>query len=341
MFKLDYHTWIRFGVWMAIGFVLYFGYGMWNSSEEYVRQGKIPPGGTAPLPVTAQNADEEPKPINGNAMRLRAIPITSLDDDGEFVKERAVPIPPEEVKVNPFPDELINVTSDALVGNSSPGNSEMNQAVLATHLAAVKVFEDSRKMREIQAHRAFIIETHQRAEQVFLKLRADKETERLMMQEQMAQMAQQARQLHEQLDKLFKEMEKEDPERSAAPPVARVRSMRLKPPGPMNAVMQELMSKATTIDADDEEANNLPAIIEPPATPPTASKTSKTTSEEQSSSALMLDELKKAFSQKNSKTPSENGDDDSTPQVQEDANISPRFVQALSAETAGKDAVNE
>ncbi|KAL4220803.1 hypothetical protein ACF0H5_019071 [Mactra antiquata] len=33
MMKLGYLTWIRLGIWMAVGFVLYFAYGMWNSVE--------------------------------------------------------------------------------------------------------------------------------------------------------------------------------------------------------------------------------------------------------------------------------------------------------------------
>nr|XP_045612293.1 high affinity cationic amino acid transporter 1-like isoform X2 [Procambarus clarkii] len=34
MANLPVDTWIRFGIWMAIGFLIYFGYGLWNSSEE-------------------------------------------------------------------------------------------------------------------------------------------------------------------------------------------------------------------------------------------------------------------------------------------------------------------
>jgi hypothetical protein len=46
-------SWIIIEICVArpvVGFALYFCYGMWNSSEEYVRKGKVPPGGTIPLP---------------------------------------------------------------------------------------------------------------------------------------------------------------------------------------------------------------------------------------------------------------------------------------------------
>ena len=43
MMKLSAVTWIRFAIWMLIGFVIYGFYGWQNSSEEYRQHGQIPP----------------------------------------------------------------------------------------------------------------------------------------------------------------------------------------------------------------------------------------------------------------------------------------------------------
>lgn len=42
--KLSEETWIRFGVWMLVGFIIYATYGWSNSSEEYRMRGEAPPG---------------------------------------------------------------------------------------------------------------------------------------------------------------------------------------------------------------------------------------------------------------------------------------------------------
>lgn len=33
MMMLDYMTWVRFSIWIVVGLVIYFGYGVWNSKE--------------------------------------------------------------------------------------------------------------------------------------------------------------------------------------------------------------------------------------------------------------------------------------------------------------------
>lgn len=37
MTGLDLFTWIRFIVWIGVGLIIYFAYGLWNSNERYSR----------------------------------------------------------------------------------------------------------------------------------------------------------------------------------------------------------------------------------------------------------------------------------------------------------------
>lgn len=276
-----------------LGFVLYFGYGMWNSSEEYVARGKIPPGGTTPLPKTTINAVASaavtasvglvPDPTIPEKLPLkRTLAVTSLDDDDETYAAK--------VAENARQDKANDEQSAAFV-----------LAMEKTHLAAQEVFDKARIEREQAAFSAAILHSHELSVKIFHQLKADKEAEQLEMQKQMAALSEQTMKLHESLEQIFANIPKNQPEVEQEEIVKPSLSQR--PAGPMSAVMDELKTKTTVVDAEEDEPEiasiSIPeTVVVPPDDSPAESTGTGTDSpgnKSNSSSKLMLDELKKAI----------------------------------------------
>lgn len=57
MLKLSSMTWVRFGVWMVIGFCIYFFYGIWHSSQNRYDGHNLLVSETTPISSSASNGD--------------------------------------------------------------------------------------------------------------------------------------------------------------------------------------------------------------------------------------------------------------------------------------------
>lgn len=66
MFQLDFHTWIRFGVWLLIGYIIYFTYGIHRSIEGNRKKLELSEHGCNGKNLRMQNA---PKPIEPHTMQ--------------------------------------------------------------------------------------------------------------------------------------------------------------------------------------------------------------------------------------------------------------------------------
>lgn len=309
---------------------------MRNSSEEYVSKGKIPPGGRTPLPNSTANAVASatltasvglvPDPtIPQKKPLVRAIPVTSLDDDslpGELTKET-------------LQKSERDVEADMLVS-----------AMQKSHNEAQELFDKARTERQMAALSESMVQAHQQIEEVFQKMRAEKEAEQLETQKRMAEFAQQAAELHVILEQIFANVGKEKAtETTTPPPTPSPRTA-----APMTALMDELKSKTPVVEAGAQETDDsvkvptvdietVPETAVAPPTPTTNEQDTlivpKPTQRRDVPTTLMLSELKQAFS--DALKSEGDGDDESI----EDVSISPSAIAQRRESPAVLDKVAE
>ena len=175
---------------------MYFGYGMWNSSEEYVSKGKIPPGGVAPLPErpaaskASDNHDAPPLMMSAK----NAIPITSLDDD--LVKHHPSTIHQESLQQSSVLDngELMLAVQHAHQDLEDVFEKARSARIIqAEKQSAEKALQDRRNQEEMAQLNELVLQSHQTAHGVFKDRHGNQEmTQVLQAMTQSHEMAQEA-----------------------------------------------------------------------------------------------------------------------------------------------------